>query len=567
MVKRTLSFKQIDAARPDFDALARAYAATERTIEAATSESEARAAVGQWDQLRRDYETWSSLVHLHFEQDTRSEQYKQDRMYRDELNPRVQELDTKIKRLMLDRKRREQLEPIYGRQCFAIWDADVLTYEPAIQQDLVREARLEADYTELLASAQIDFAGERHNLSSIIRFRQLSDRRLRHDAEAALWAWTAGHGEKLDAIYGELVVLRDEMAKKLGFHDFIGLGYKRMKRVDYDQADVERFRAGVREHVVPLAAELTRRQAARLGVDRLMFWDEALHDNRDNPAPAGDHDWMIERATEMFDAMGPLGPFFRIMRDGDFLDLKTREGKAFGGFCTSFPSYGMPFIFANFNGSKHDVEVFTHEMGHAFQNYESRSQPLVDYHWPTSDSCEIHSMSLEYLTWPHMEKFFQRGDERGEADRFRRMHLVERLAFLPYGVAIDHFQHLIAAEPQASPERRHELWREMEQMYLPWRDYGDLAYAAKGGRRQLQRHIYGAPFYYIDYTLAETCAMQFCMLAQDDPVDALDRYVALCRRGGEAPFQELAHSAGLVSPFDEGCIGDVVNRVRVSLLS
>jgi oligoendopeptidase F len=172
-------------------------------------------------------------------------------------------------------------------------------------------------------------------------------------------------------------------------------------------------------------------------------------------------------------------------------------------------------------------------------------------------------MSLEYLTWPHMEKFFP----RGEADRFRRMHLVERLAFLPYGVAVDHFQHLIAAEPQASPERRHELWREMERMYLPWRDYGDLAHAAKGGRWQLQRHIYGAPFYYIDYTLAETCAMQFCMLAQDDPADALDRYVALCRRGGEAPFQELAHSAGLISPFDEGCIGEVVNRVRASLLS
>jgi M3 family oligoendopeptidase len=555
----------MESPRPSFEDLARDYAAAARLVEGATNQNEATSAAGHWDQLRRDYETWSALVHLHFEQDTRNEPFKQDRQHRDELNPRVQELDTHIKRLMLDRTRRALLEPVYGRQCFALWEADVLTYEPVIQQDLVREARLEAEYTELLASAKIDFGGEMHNLSSITKFRQVADRGLRHDAESALWGWTEGHGEKLDGLYDDLVRLRHKMAKKLGYNDFIGLGYKRMKRVDYDQADVERFRAGVREHVVPLAAELAKRQAARIGVDRLMFWDEALHENRDNPRPAGDHDWMIDRATEMFDAMGPLGPFFRTMKEGGFLDLKIREGKAVGGFCTSFPNYGMPFIFANFNGTKGDVAVFTHEMGHAFQNYESRTQPLIDYHWPTSDSCEIHSMSLEYLTFPHMEKFFQHDSRQGEADRFRRMHLLERLAFLPYGVAVDHFQHLVAAEPQASPQRRHELWREMERMYLPWRDYGDLAYAAKGGRWQLQRHIYSVPFYYIDYTLAEICAMQFWLLAQDDPADALDRYVALCHRGGEAPFQELAHSAGLVSPFDEGCLGEVVNRVRASL--
>jgi M3 family oligoendopeptidase len=334
-----------------------------------------------------------------------------------------------------------------------------------------------------------------------------------------------------------------------------------MKRVDYDRSDVERLRAEVREHVVPLGLELHRRQAATLKIDKVMAWDEPMLDLSGNPAPAGDHDWMLARATEMFDAMGEgLGDFFRLMNEGGFLDLKSRKGKAGGGFCTSFPTHGMPFVFANFNGTKGDVEVFTHEMGHAFQGYSSRGQALSDYLWPTLESCEIHSMSLEFLTMPHMERFF--GDD---AERFRRIHLTESLLFLPYGCAVDHFQHEIYARPEMTPAERHAVWREMERTYLPWRDWGDLAHPGKGGRWQVQRHVYLSPFYYVDYVLAQTCALQFWARAESDPSGAMKDYVALCKRGGEAPFQALARSAGLTSPFDAGCLAGVVARARRAL--
>jgi M3 family oligoendopeptidase len=351
------------------------------------------------------------------------------------------------------------------------------------------------------------------------------------------------------------------MAQQLGFADYIGLGYKRMKRVDYNQQDVEQFRAEVREHLVPLAAELRTKQAAALGVDKLMFWDDAIHDSAGNPAPHGEHDWMVERATQMFDRMDDkLGGFFRLMVESKLTDLKNRDGKAGGGFCTSFPSYGLPFIFANFNGTKHDVEVFTHEMGHAYQAYQSRNQPLLDYLWPTYESCEIHSMGLEFLTWPHMEQFFE-----ADAERFRRIHLTQGLLFIPYGVAVDHFQHLVYARPEATPAERHAMWQEMERMYLPWRDYGDLPHVAGGGFWQFQRHIYLSPFYYIDYTLAQTCALQLWVRSRKDPAGTLAAYNALCARGGEAPFQELARSAGLVSPFQPGCLRDVAAEAKASL--
>jgi M3 family oligoendopeptidase len=556
-----LTIDQLAAPTPAYDDLAAKYRDLEVELNAAASGEAAANVVERWDALRREIETWSALVQLRFNQDTTNEQFKKDREYCDELTPRLIDLEVRIKRFLLAHPQRTALESRYGRQAFALWDADVMSFDPAIEQDLVSEAKLGAEYNELTAGAKLAFRGDTYNLSGIVKFREDADRQTRHDAEAVRWQWYANHRGQLDRIFDDLVRLRHGMARKLNFRDYVELGYKRMKRVDYTQHDVEQFRAEVREHLVPLAAELRRKQAGNLGVEKLMFWDDAIHDVQGNPAPHGDHDWMVARAIDMFDDMGPeLGGFFRLMVESRLTDLKNREGKAGGGFCTAFPSYGLPFIFANFNGTKHDVEVFTHEMGHAYQAYASRTQPLVDYLWPTYESCEIHSMGLEFLTWPHMEKFFE-----DDAERFRRIHLTQGLLFIPYGVAVDHFQHLVYARPEATPAERHAMWQEMERMYLPWRDYGDLPHVASGGFWQFQRHIYLSPFYYIDYTLAQTCALQLWVRSQQDPPGALEAYHALCGRGGEAPFQELARSAGLVSPFQPGCLKEVVEAAKTSL--
>ena len=553
-------FSDVSAPSPDLGTLAVTIGELEASLAAADSLDVSLAAVKAWDAIRREVQTYSSLVGLRFQQDTTDPARKREREAWDEAEPRWTELEVAMKRALLAHPRRAEIEAEIGAQAFALWESDVLAFDPAIKADLAREAKLGAEYVELLASAELPFDGEVLNLSSITPYRQSPDRTVRHAAEEVFWNWFAAHGDELDRIFDDLVQLRTAMAAQLGFDDFVGVGYRRMCRVDYDRADVEGLRAAVREHVVPFAAEIRRRQAGALGLDRVMAWDEPVHDLAGNPAPLGDHDWMIARAGEMFDAMGDLGPFFRRLETGGFLDLADRKGKAGGGFCTSFPTEGMPFIFANFNGTKGDVEVFSHEMGHAFQSYESRDLPLADYLWPTYESAEIHSMSLEFLTWPHMERFFG-----ADAARFRRVHLAEALLFLPYGTAVDHFQHEIYRRPAMSRAERHELWRSMEQTYLPWRDWGDLAYPAKGGRWQHQRHIYLAPFYYIDYVLAQTCALQFWVRSERDREAAMRDYVALCRRGGAAPFRSLVASAGLTSPFEDGCLAEVVEAARAAL--
>jgi M3 family oligoendopeptidase len=555
-------FSEIQAPTPTIESVAAEYEQLDSDWENSANEEQCQLVIRRWDDLSRRLATWENLVDLRFNQDTSNAEYKQAREYCDELRPKLTDLAVRLKRKLVDSPHREQLESEFGGQAFALWEADVMSFDPRIEDDLVQESKLEAEYTDLLASAKLDFQGETYNFAGLAKFRVDADRQVRYDANRVNWQWFTDHQGQLDRIYYEQVRLRDGMAKKLGFDDFIGLGYKRMKRVDYDQADVERFRAAVREDVVPLAEELRRNQSASLGIERVMFWDEGVFDSQGNPKPNGDHDWMIDRAIEMFDEMGGgLGEFFRLMVESDLMDLKNRERKAGGGFCTDFPSYGLPYIFANFNGTKGDVEVFTHEIGHAFQGYSSRQQPLHDYLFPTYESCEIHSMGLEFLTWPQMDKFF--GDN---ADRFRRIHLIQSLLFLPYGVAVDHFQHLVYAKPEATAAERHEMWREMERTYLPSRDAGDLPHLPMGGQWQLQRHIYLSPFYYIDYTLALTCALQFWVRSRRDMSEAMAAYVELCQRGGAFPFRQLAESAGLASPFEEGCLRDVVQQAKQFLV-
>lgn len=556
-----MDFHDIQAPTPDFERVAAQYAEIELAMDAAADGPSLVAAIQTWDRLRRKLDTWRELTYLRFNQDTRNPDYKRERELCDEMRPKLTDHDTRIKRRLVSSPLRPALEQQFGSQAFALWEAAIRTYDPAIDADLVEESKLEAEYVELLAAAEVEYDGRKYNLSEFGKFREHPDRGVRERTERIRWTWFDEHRADLDRIYDRLVQLRTAMARKLVFDDFIGLGYQRMCRVDYSQADVARFRDAVQRLVTPLGVELRKRQGELLGVERLMYWDEAIHDPAGNPAPLGDHDWLIERAKEMFDAMGGgLGEFFRMMDACHLMDLKLRDGKAGGGFCTSLTAAEVPYIFANFNGTKGDVEVFTHEMGHAFQAYQSRHMPLTDYLWPTYESCEIHSMGLEFLTWPHMEKFF--GDA---AERFRRVHLMQSLLFLPYGVAVDHFQHLVYANPAATPAERFAMWQEMERTYMPWRDYADVPHVRDGGMWQLQRHIYIHPFYYIDYTLAQTCALQFWVKSERDFAGAMRDYVALCRRGGEAPFRQLAKSAGLVSPFEDGSLDAVVAQARAGL--
>ena len=556
-----LRFQDLQPAAPDLERLAERTAALLAELESAKDLQALLAAVREWDEMRRGVDDYSSMVHLRFAQATADAEIKSELDRWTESEPRWTELTVSVKRALLAHPLRAELESELGAQTLAVWSSETLAFAPEIKDLLSREAALSNEFVALIGGAEIDFQGQTETLATLGRFREDPDRDVRHAAERARWEWFGTQRGAFDRVFDELVQVRQEIASRLGRADFVEVGYDRMCRVDYSREDVHGFRERIRTSVVPLCEELVRRQADELGIDAVHAWDEEVLDPRGNPRPQGDADWQVARAREMFAAMGPeLEGFFARLVDGGFVDLVARPNKAGGGFCTSFPGYGMPFIFANFNGTRGDVEVLTHEVGHAFQNWSSSGLFPMDVHWPTFDSAEIHSMSLEFLTWPEMERFF------GEhAERFRRVHLTQSLLFLPYGVAVDDFQHEIYTNPELGPAGRHALWLELERTYLPWRRWGDLEHPARGGRWQGQGHIFQSPFYYIDYVLAGTVALQFWELSTRDRAAALEAYLALCKRGGSLPFQALVRSAGLASPFDAGVLENAVEQARRTL--
>ena len=552
------SFTAVDPQPPDLAELSEAYGALERRLDAANAANEWLEVVQAWDAQRRSFQTWTTLTELRFRQDTTNAAYKRAV---DELNaakPKVTGLDVRLKRRFLASPVRAELEAALGAYAFARWEADVMAYDPAIESLTVRESELEDRYTALLAAMTVEFRGERLNITALAKYAEDPDPATREAAMRAKWSAFERDAAELDEIYGSLVAVRDEMARTLGYGDFVDLGYKRMVRTDYTAADVAAYRKQIVESIVPLASDIVARQAERLGVDRVSFWDEPIFDALGAPRPPQSTRGMIDAGRKVFAQTNPaIDAFASLMVDGGFIDLENRDGKAGGGFCTWFPRYGRPFIFTNFNGTTHDVNVLVHEMGHAFQCYSSRDKALLDYVWPTYDAAEIHSMSMEFFTAPHCEQFFG-----GDAARYREQHLQTSLLFLPYGAAVDEFQHFVYENPQATPEQRHAFWKELEARYLPWRSYGDIPFLTKGGAWQQQRHIYLYPFYYIDYTLAMGCALQFWMQSETDYAGALERYTALCARGGEAPFQSLARSAGLRSPFEPGVLAGIAAHSR-----
>jgi M3 family oligoendopeptidase len=548
-----------DLRAPTETQLTTAYADIAGRLAARDDAASWRAAFAQWDDVRRTWSTWSNLTRLRYTQDTRREEFRDAQSGLDRRAPHVASLDTAMKDRFLASVARPALERDLGSHAFALWSADVTTFDDAIAPALVRESELTREYTELLAGASVTFDGAERSLGGIGRYLQDPDRATRHAAERARWSVFSAHAERLDAIFDELVRVRDGMARTLGFGSFTELAYRRMRRVDYGPDDVARFRDEVARVVVPVTAELVRRAGATAGFDVVRFWDEGMLGAGQRVTPRGDRPWIVARTREAAAAIDPaLGAFVDMLVEAELLDVENRPGKALGAYCTSFPTRRVPFVFANFNGSRSDVRTLMHELGHAFQNWSSQDKPAIDYLWPTFESAEIHSMSLEYLSLPEMERYF--GDD---ADAYRSEHVLDALLFLPYGVAVDHFQHLVYAHPAARPAERHEMWREMERRYLPWRDYGDLAHPATGGLWQEKRHIYVTPFYYIDYTLALCCALQFWIRAEADRPATLDAYVRLCARGGEAPFRDLVRSAGLTVPFDSGALETVVSAAAV----
>ncbi|MCQ2011540.1 M3 family oligoendopeptidase [Sporolactobacillus sp. STSJ-5] len=549
-------FEDYKYERPDVAKYEEAFSKAFDAFKSADTLDKAVHAAEEINRMRMHLDTMFRLVEIRHTINTEDPFYKDENDFSDETMPIFEGKTTEFYKLLLASPFRAELEKKWGRQLFALAEAQLKSFSPEVIPLMQQENKWASKYTKLIAAAKIPFQGKERTLAQLAPFQQSSDREVRSAALKAYFGYFADHEQEFDEIYDQLVKIRTEIAHKLGFKNYADLSYYRMARIGYDRDMVKNYREQIRKYVVPAANRLYERQRRRINVDKLKFYDVPFQFTTGNAAPKGDAEWIIDNGKKMYSELSAeTGEFYQFMLDHHLMDLLATKGKAGGGYCEYIFDYESPFIFSNFNGTAADIDVLTHEAGHAFQVYSTHTE-IPEYRWPTFEGAEIHSMSMEFFTWPWMNLFFKE-----DADKRRFSHLSDALLFLPYGVSVDEFQHVVYEHPEMTPAERKQAWKAIEKKYLPYRDYDGIEFLESGGFWQRQGHIYESPFYYIDYTLAQVCAFEFWKKSQEDYDAAWKDYLNLCKQGGSRSFLELVKTAGLESPFKEGCVESVVHAV------
>ena len=553
-----MKFSEMEYTRPDIEGIKEKIKEFTERLSAAKSYDEARELFITYDKLYRTLDTQGNLANIRHSIDTRDEFYDAEVKFFNNAIPELQEYTQLWTMALLKSEFRSEFEKEYGNIVFLNAELELKSFSPEIIPLLQEENDLTQEYEKLLASAQIPFRDGTYTLSQLSPYKNDADDEIRLEAWKAEGKWYKDNQDKLDEYYDKLVHLRDEMGKKLGYGGYTQLGYYRMLRNCYTKEDIEKFRKAVVKFLVPVADGIYREQAKRLGKQYPMsFADNALMFRSGNAKPCGDAHDILEAGRKFYDALSPeTSEFFNMMLDNELLDVLSTEGKEAGGYCTSIFDYDVPFIFANFNGTRDDVETVTHEAGHAFAAWMNRHRVPCETTWPSMEGCEVHSMSMEFFAWRNAEDFF--GDD---TRKFLYSHLAGAITFIPYGTMVDHFQHIVYEHPELTPAERHAEWKRLLGIYMPWMKLdGEIPFYSDGEGWQRQHHIYSSPFYYIDYCLAQTVALEFWAKIQEDMGSAWEQYMAYTRQGGSEVFTKLLDNAGLDSPFDENTLKGVCGK-------
>ena len=543
-----MKFSEMPYVRPDLAAFQAKAEDIAQRIAGAVSADAVVEAYGEFDKIQGEVNTALSLAYVRHTIDTRDEFYDQENDYADEIAPAVQEAEQKVTKALLASPFRAELAERFGELLFTNLEIAVRTFDPGNMALMQEENKLQSEYQKLYASAVVDWNGEKLPLPKLGPYKQSPDRAVRKAAYEAEGKWFDSHQAELDALYDKLVKNRTAQARNMGYDNYLKLGYDRLGRNCYGPAQVAAFRDQIAQDMVPIVARVKKDQEKRLGVEKLKFWDDVLLFPDGNADPQGTADEILAAGKQMYRELSPeTAEFADFLWDNELLDVLSKEGKAPGGYCTEFRSYQAPFIFSNFNGTSGDVDV------HAFAGFRAmRKGYLSAMTSPTIEACEVHSMSMEFLTAPWHEKFFGPLTRKYEIG-----HCEDALIFIPYGCMVDEFQHRMYENPDLTPAQRNELWLELERKYRPWMDFEDLPFYGRGAGWQRQLHIYLYPLYYIDYCMAQTVAFQFWMASLQDRADAWARYLRFADAGGTRTFAGLVEDAGLKVPYAPGCIREI----------
>ena len=554
-----MKFSEIQYSRVDLDeAVREGQELTRRAMQAQSGQEQIRIHQ-EFNRLCGHVRTQKLIASIRRDGDMTNSFYEEENEYYDQELPGFQAVQTGYQRAIRKAPFRDELEKEIGSVPFASMELAAKAFDEKLIPLLQEENKLITRYSKLIASAAIEWEGEILNLSLLGKYMKSPIRQVRRAAWEKYSEFFETHAEELDDIYDRLVKNRTLQANTMGYKNYVELGYYCRNRNSYGREQVENLRQQIKKEYVPFAERMHEKRRQRLGVDHLYYYDEGVYFREGNPAPFGTPEEILAAGEKMYTELSPQTEgFFRMMREMELFDVLGRKNKKAGGYMEELPDYKVPFIYANFNGTSGDLDVITHECGHAFQYYVAAEDPVMDhYTWLGMETAEIHSMSMEFFTEPWMELFF--GERGGD---YRKMHLEDTIAFIPYGCMVDEFQHIVYENPELTPQQRREAWKNLEREYRPHMDPSGCALLGNGGFWQKQLHIFEIPFYYIDYVIAQLCTFQYKIWMDRDYKKAWESYLKLCRLSGSRFYPELMEEAGLKVPFEDGCIKEIVKELE-----
>ena len=547
-MNENFKFGELEYKRPDFENVKKSLSELANEMKNAVSYEAARNIYFKYQELSVEFRDACTIVMIRHTVDTRDKFYDEENEVISEMSPTLSPYFLEFSNALYDGKFKADFEKEFGKQLLVGIELDKKAFCEENIPLRQKEAKLCNEYEKIIASAAIEWNGETLNLYGIMKHFEDTNRETRKAAYKKYADFFENNEERFEEIWDELIKVRNKMGKNLGFDNYIPLGYLEQGRTDYTPNDVALFREQVKEVLVPACEKLYKAQAKRLNIEKVLAYDESLVYKEGNAVPRGDDEELVAKAREMYKDMSEeTGEFIDFMINHDLLELKNKPGKAATGYMCGIDKLKAPFVFSCFNGTIGDIQVLTHELGHAFAGYEAmRYQPIAAYYSESTDIAEIHSMSMEQFAYSYADKFF--GDK---ADKFRFQHLQEAITFVPFGVAVDEYQHIVYSQPDLTPKQRTAEWKKLEEKYMPWRDYGDIDFFVRGGWWYHKIHIFLYPFYYINYTLTTMGAMEFKKKYSVNRVAAWDDYLKLCRVGGSKSYLETLAYANLHSPFEK----------------
>ena len=551
-------FAELQYVRPNMEKIFARVSGDIAVLKEAKSYEEFRNAYMDYVEADTELETSKTVAHVRNTINLLDEFYEAEMVYFNSQMPKYEILKKEMGEVIVASPFKAEMEKEFGMILIQNMEAQKQLSDESIVDDQVKEAELVSRFMKTQAAATVEFKGEQIGNYGLLKIMQSTDRAERKEAFEAWAKLYEGIAPTLEEVYDGLVKVRAGMAKKLGFKSFIPMGYLRRRRFDYTEKELEVFRKQVREVVVPAAAKLYERQKEALGIDTLYYYDESIASPSGNPVPIGDKEYLVGEAQKMYRELSKeSGEFFDFMMEYELFDLDSKHGKRAGGYCTTLPQYHAPFIFSNFNGTDADVNVLTHEAGHAFAGFTAaKFQKTPELCHSTSEINEIHSMSMELWTYPWMENFF--GDK---AEEYRREHLADALMKIPYMLCVDEYQHKVFENPEMTVMERRAVWRDLEKIYMPWRNYAGNEFLESGAFWIKQQHIFLYPFYYVDYAMAQMGAFEFYTKMKEDRKAAWADYYKLCAAGGSMGYFDLLKYSRLHKVLEDGSVKLILKGV------